>query len=86
MKTQRNIPEDFYARFDEEWTVVEKYDRSIIFHRTGKQTLGGHKQNLVCTRTQEKGAVTPQETEPDLPVSVQESPAEAWVDSGLTWG
>ena len=40
----------------------------------GKQTLGGHKQNLVSTRTQEKAAVTPQETEPDLPVSVQESP------------
>ena len=37
------------------------------------QTLGGHKQNLVCTRTQEKGAVTLQETDPDLPVSVQES-------------
>ena len=36
-------------------------------HRTGKQTLGGHKQKLVCTRTQEKGAMTPQETEPDLP-------------------
>ena len=48
-----------------------------------QQTLRGHKQNLVHTRTQEKGAVTPQETEPDLPVSVQESPAEAWVDSGL---
>ena len=24
----------------------------------------------VCTRTQEKGSVTPQETDPDLPVSV----------------
>ena len=43
----------------------------------GKQALGGHKPSLVCTRTQEKGAVTPQETEPDLPVSVQESLAEA---------
>ena len=43
----------------------------------GKQTLGGHKQNLVCTRTQEKGAATPQKTEPDLPVSVQEASAEA---------
>ena len=30
-------------------------------HRTGKQTLGGHKQNLACTRTQEKRAVTPQD-------------------------
>ena len=52
----------------------------------GKQTLGGHKQNLVCTRTQEKGAVTPQETEPDLPVSVQESSVEAWVGGGLLQG
>ena len=39
----------------------------------GKQTFGGHKQNLVHTRTQEKGAVTPQEPEPDLSMSVQES-------------
>ena len=30
--------------------------------------------------------MTPQETEPDLPVSVQESPAEAWVNSGLLRG
>ena len=36
----------------------------------GKQTLGGHKQNLVCTRIQEKEAVIPQETDPDLPMSV----------------
>ena len=35
------------------------------------------------TRTQKKGAVTPQETDPDLPVSVQESPAEVWVHSAL---
>ena len=49
-------------------------------------TFGGHKQNLVHTRTQEKGAVTPQETYPDLPVSVQGSPAEAWVVSGLLQG
>ena len=44
--------------------------------RLEKQSLGGHKQNLVCTRTQEKGAVTPQESDPDLPLGVQESPAE----------
>ena len=31
------------------------------------------------TRTQEKGAATLEETDPDLPVSVQESLAEAWV-------
>ena len=34
----------------------------------GKQTLAGHQQNLVCTRSLEKGAVSPQETEPDLTV------------------
>ena len=32
----------------------------------GKQTLGGHKQNLVHTRTQEKGAVTPTRDWPRL--------------------
>ena len=35
------------------------------------------------TRTQEKGGVTPQETDTDLPVSVQESLAEPWVGGGL---
>ena len=45
-----------------------------------------HKQNLARTRTQEKGAVTPQETDPDLSVSVQESLAEVWVDNGLPRG
>ena len=34
----------------------------------GKETLGGHKQNLVRTRRQEK---------------FQESPVEVWVDRGL---
>ena len=48
--------------------------------------LEGTKKNFMCTRSQEKGAVFPRETEPDLPVSVQESPAEAWVNSGLIWG
>ena len=32
--------------------------------------------------------MTPQETDPDLPRTVQESPAEAWVGGGLlqSWG
>ena len=41
-----------------------------------KQTLGGHKQNLVGTSSQEKGAVALQVTGPDLPVSVQETLVE----------
>ena len=40
----------------------------------------------MCTRTQEKGAVTPQETQPDLPMGVQGSAAEAWVGGGLLQG
>ena len=31
------------------------------------------------TKTQEKATVTLEETNPDLPMSVQESPAEVWV-------
>ena len=55
-------------------------------HRTGKLTLGGHKQNFEHTRTQEKGAVTPQETDPDLPVSVVASLVEVWVSGGMRQG
>ena len=36
-------------------------------------------QNLMCTKTQGKGTLTPQETEPDLPASVGLSPAEIQV-------
>ena len=57
------------------------------FHRTGKQRfLEGTNKNLVCTRTQKKGAMTPQETETDLSVHVRKSLEEAWVDSSLPWG
>jgi len=52
----------------------------------GSKTPGGNKQDLVCTRTQEKEALTPPETDPDLPVNVQESPVEIWVGGGLLQG
>ena len=66
--------------------LTPSYSRRNL-HRTG-EILEENKQNLVCTSTQEKGAVTPQETDPDLPVRVQQSPAEAWVGGGLlqAWG
>ena len=43
---------------------------------------------ILCThsRSQEKETVSPQQNESDLPVSVQESPVVACVDSGLLWG
>jgi len=43
-------------------------------------------KNPVCTRSQKNGAVIPQETDSDLPVSVQESLAEVWVGGGLLQG
>ena len=48
--------------------------------------IEGTKKNLVHARTQEKGAVTLQETDPDLPVSVQESLVEVWVCGSLLQG
>ena len=56
------------------------------FHRTKITDSWRAQENLMCTRTEEKGAVTPEETELDFPVSVQESLAEVWVDSGLPQG
>ena len=44
-------------------------------------SLGGHKQNLAYTRTQGKGTVIPQETEPDLSASVGGSSMKAGVSS-----
>ena len=41
---------------------------------------------FVSARTQEKGAITLQETELNLLVSVQEALVEAWVKSGLPRG
>ena len=52
----------------------------------GNRLLGGYKQNLVCTRNQEKGSMAPQKTDPDMLVSVQESLVEGWVSGGLQQG
>ena len=48
-------------------------------YRTGEADYWRAQQNLMLTRTQEKGAVTPQETEPVLP----ECP-ESMVERGST--
>jgi len=40
----------------------------------------------VYSRTQEKGAVTTKVTDPDLPMSVQESLEKEWVNGGLLQG
>ena len=50
--------------------------------------LGKHKQNFVCSKTQRREEVTPQETEPKLPASVGRPPVETWVGrhSPKGWG
>ena len=53
----------------------------------GKQRLYSLRaRSFACTKTQGKGGVTSQETEPDLPASVRQSPVEAWVSKGLPQG
>ena len=47
--------------------------------------LEGTNKSLVCTRTQQKGAVTPQGTEPDLPASDGGAPAEVRVSRPHLW-
>ena len=42
--------------------------------------------SIVLFTQQQIGAVTLQKTDPDLPVSVQESVVEAWVGRGLLQG
>ena len=54
----------------------------------GKQRLQSwrHSQNLLCTKTQREGAVTPQTTEPKLPASVGGSPVVARAGRGSPTG
>ena len=66
------------------WTPVGLDYR--ISTRPGKQILWGHKQNLMHNRSQESRAVSPQETELELPMSAQVSLVEACLTSGQTTG
>ena len=63
--------------FDSQWHLITELPQDW-------GTDSWRAQTKPCAhKDPEKGVVTPQETEPDLPVSVQESPTEAWVDNGL---
>lgn len=55
------------------------YRASIVL---GKQTVGGHKLKLVCTRTQEKGTVTPNDIESDLPAGSGRDIGQQWPATG----
>ena len=53
---------------------------------TRDSSLGGHKQNFACTKTQRREAVSPQETEPPLPAGVGGPPVAVRVGRGSPQG
>ena len=53
-----------------QWATADLYLHMRHSDTVLAQSLGGNKQNFVHTRTQEIDAVTPQETDPDMPMSV----------------
>ena len=55
------------------------------FHRAKVTDSWRAQENLMCTRTEEKGAVTPEETELDFPLSVQEALAAAVLGGSGCW-
>ena len=67
--------------FEGQWDLMTE-----LAQDWGNRFLEGTHKTLCAPGTRKKGAVTPRETEPDLPVSVQESSMEAWADSGLPGG
>ena len=69
----------------EEVTINPMIELSELTQDWGNRLLEGTNRTL-CARTQEKGGVTPQETDPDLPRNLCESPVEATVGGGLLQG
>ena len=66
--------EEVFINFTTEPSELTQYWGNRFFEDTN---------SFLCIRTQEKEVVTPQETDPDLPMSIQESLMKAWVEGGL---
>ena len=88
-------PQGQGLRVQQNWAWRKpSWGRSPLIHHRAARTYAGlgnsalleGTNRTLCTRTQEKGEVTPQETDPGLPASVQECPVEAWVGGGLLQG
>ena len=56
-----------------------------LTHDWGNRLLGGTNRTCAHQDPEERNS-DPQETDPDLPMSVQESLVEGWVDGGLLPG
>ena len=79
--TKELIPSE--SDLEGQWDLTTRFSQA---RGNRDSSLGGHKQNLVCTKTRRKGALTPQDTEPKLPASVEGSPVEVWVGRGSPQG
>ena len=74
------IPREFNS--EGQWDLITGFPQDW-----GKQTpVLESRQNLLCTKTRGKGAVTSQETEPDPPPNFGGSPVEVCVGNGSPRG
>ena len=69
----------------EEVTINPTVELPELTQDWGNRLLEGTNRTL-CAPGPRRGSVIPQETDPDLSMSVRESPAEAWVGGGLLQG
>ena len=74
-----------FSKFAGILSVAKGFDYRTLY-RTGETDSWRSQTKPYVHLTQEEGAVAPQETDPDLPMSVQESLVEVWVGSSLLQG
>ena len=70
------IPREF--DFGGQWDLITELSQNW-----GNRLLEGTNKTLCTPGPRRKEQLTPQETDSDLPVNVQESLAESWVGDGL---
>ena len=70
----------------EEVTISPTIEPPELKKDWGNRLLDGTNKSLCAPGPKRPVTVTPQETDPDLPRSVQESLVEAWVGDGLMQG
>ena len=67
-------------------TINPTIELSELTQDWGNRLLDGTNRTLCAQGPRSKEQCPPQENDPDFPISVQESPAEAWVGGGLLQG
>ena len=70
----------------EEVTINPTIELPELTQDWGNRLLEGTNNTLCAAGERNSISMSPQETEPDLPVSVQESLVDVWVGGGLLQG